>query len=89
MQNIVNHVYISCIINIAEIAVPVISNQIPSFFLFSFFSFFFRFSFFLSFFLSFLVRGLRHGSAAARLLGLWVHIAPGLGCVSLVSAVCC
>jgi hypothetical protein len=34
-------------------------------------------------------RGLRRGSAAARLLGLWVRIPPGHGCLSLVSVVCC
>jgi hypothetical protein len=33
--------------------------------------------------------GLRRGSAAARLLGLWVRIPPGLGCLSVVSVVCC
>jgi hypothetical protein len=34
-------------------------------------------------------RGLRRGSTAARLLGLWVRIPPGHGCLSLVSVVCC
>jgi hypothetical protein len=34
-------------------------------------------------------RGLRRGSAAARLLGLWFRIPPGHGCLSLVSIVCC
>jgi hypothetical protein len=34
-------------------------------------------------------RVLRHGSAAARLLGLWVRIPPRHGCLSLVSVVCC
>jgi hypothetical protein len=34
-------------------------------------------------------RGLRRGSAAARLLGLWVRIPPGHGCLSVVSVVCC
>jgi hypothetical protein len=34
-------------------------------------------------------RGLRLRSAAARLLGLWVRIPPGHGCLSLVSVVCC
>jgi hypothetical protein len=33
-------------------------------------------------------RGLRRGSAAARLLGLWVRIPPGHRCLSLVSVVC-
>jgi hypothetical protein len=33
-------------------------------------------------------RGLRRGSAAARLLGLVVRIPPGT-CLSLVSVVCC
>jgi len=33
-------------------------------------------------------RGLRRGSEAARLLGLWVRIPPG-ACLSLVSVVCC
>jgi len=33
--------------------------------------------------------GLRRGSAAARLLGLWFRIPPGHGCLSLVSVVCC
>jgi len=33
--------------------------------------------------------GLRRGSAAVRLLGLWFRIPPGLGCLSLVSVVCC
>jgi hypothetical protein len=28
-------------------------------------------------------------SSAARLLGLWVRIPPGHGCLSLVSVVCC
>jgi hypothetical protein len=84
MQNIMNPICVSCIINIAETAIPVISNQIPPFFLSFFLSFLLSFflSFFLSFVLSFLVRGLRHGSEAARLLGLWVRIVPGLGCVS-------
>ena len=35
-------------------------------------------------------RGLRRGSAAARLLRLWVRIPPGgHGCLSVVSVVCC
>ena len=34
-------------------------------------------------------RGLRRGSAAARLLGLRVRIPPGHGCLSLVSVMCC
>ena len=34
-------------------------------------------------------RGLRRGSAAARLLGLWIRIPPGHGCLSLVIVVCC
>jgi hypothetical protein len=34
-------------------------------------------------------RGLRRGSLAVRLLGLWVRIPPGRGCLSLVSVVCC
>jgi hypothetical protein len=34
-------------------------------------------------------RGLRHGSAAVRFLGLWVRIPSGHGCLSLVSVVCC
>jgi hypothetical protein len=35
-------------------------------------------------------RGLRRGSAVARLLGLWVRIPPGHGvCLSVVSVVCC
>jgi len=33
--------------------------------------------------------GLRRGSTAARLLGLWVRIPPGHGCLSVLSAVCC
>jgi hypothetical protein len=33
--------------------------------------------------------GLRHQSAAAWLLGLWVGIPPGHGCLSLVSVVSC
>jgi hypothetical protein len=33
--------------------------------------------------------GLRRGSASTRLLGLWVRIPPGHGCLSLVSVVCC
>jgi hypothetical protein len=33
--------------------------------------------------------GLRRGSAAAHLLGLWVRIPPENGCLSLVSVVCC
>ena len=33
-------------------------------------------------------RGLRHGSAAACLLGLWVRIPPA-ACMSVVSVVCC
>jgi hypothetical protein len=34
--------------------------------------------------------GLRRGSAAARLLGLWVRIPPGTWmCLSLVGVVCC
>jgi hypothetical protein len=33
--------------------------------------------------------GLRHGSAAARLLGLWVRIRRGHGCLSVVNVVCC
>jgi hypothetical protein len=32
---------------------------------------------------------LRRGSAAAGLLGLWVRIPPGHGCLSLGSVVCC
>jgi hypothetical protein len=32
---------------------------------------------------------LRRGSAAVRLLELWVRISPGHGCLSLVSVVCC
>jgi hypothetical protein len=34
-------------------------------------------------------RGLRRGSAAARLLGLWVRILLGHGCLSVVCGVCC
>ena len=34
-------------------------------------------------------RGLRRGSAAARLLRLWVRIRRGHGCLSVVSVVCC
>jgi hypothetical protein len=34
-------------------------------------------------------RGLRRGSTAVRLLGLWVGIPLGHGCLSLVGAVCC
>ena len=34
-------------------------------------------------------RGLRRGSSAARLLGLWVRIPPGHGRLSVVSVVCC
>ena len=34
-------------------------------------------------------RCLRRGSPAARLLGLWVQIPPGHGCLSLASVVCC
>ena len=34
-------------------------------------------------------RGLRRGSAAARLLGLWFRIPPEHRCLSLVSVVCC
>ena len=34
-------------------------------------------------------RGLRRRSAAARLLGSWVRIPPGHGCLSVVSVVCC
>jgi len=34
-------------------------------------------------------RGLRRESAAVRLLGLWVHIPPDHGCLSLLNAVCC
>jgi len=48
MQNIMNHIHISCTVNIAEIAVSVISNQYHLSFLLSFFL-----SFFLPFFLSF------------------------------------
>jgi len=33
-------------------------------------------------------RGIRYGSAAARMLGLRVQIPPGT-CISLVSVVCC
>jgi hypothetical protein len=33
--------------------------------------------------------GLRRRSAAVRLLGLWVRIPPGHGCLSLVNVVCC
>jgi hypothetical protein len=34
-------------------------------------------------------RGVRCRSAATRLLGSWVRIPPGYGCLSLVSVVCC
>ena len=34
-------------------------------------------------------RGLNHGSAASRLLGLRVRVPPGHGCLSLMNAVCC
>jgi hypothetical protein len=34
-------------------------------------------------------RRLGHGSAAARLLHLWVRIPPGIWCLSLVSVACC
>jgi hypothetical protein len=34
-------------------------------------------------------RGLKRGSAAVRLLGLWVQFPPGHGCLSLVCVVCC
>jgi hypothetical protein len=34
-------------------------------------------------------RGLRHWSTAARLLGLWIRIPPGHGCLSDLSVVCC
>ena len=34
-------------------------------------------------------RGLRHGSAAARLVGLRVRIPQGHGCLSIVSVVSC
>jgi hypothetical protein len=34
-------------------------------------------------------RRLSCGSAASRLLGLWVRIPPGHGCLFLVSVVCC
>jgi len=34
-------------------------------------------------------RGLRRGSAAARLLGLWIRIPPGAGRLSIVTVVCC
>jgi len=34
-------------------------------------------------------RGLRRGSAAAHLLGLWVWIPPKPGCLSVVRVVCC
>jgi len=34
-------------------------------------------------------RGLKHRSAAARLLRSWVRIPRGHGCVSVVSVVCC
>ena len=34
-------------------------------------------------------RGLRRGSAAAPLLGLWVRIPRGHGCLPLVIVVCC
>jgi hypothetical protein len=34
-------------------------------------------------------RRLRRGSAAACLLGLWVWIRPGHGCLCLVNVVCC
>jgi hypothetical protein len=34
-------------------------------------------------------RGLRRGSTAVRLLGLWVRIPPVHGYLSLVSIVCC
>ena len=33
--------------------------------------------------------GLRRGSTAVRLLGLWVRIPPRYGCLSVVSVVCC
>ena len=33
-------------------------------------------------------KGLRHGSAAARFLGLWVRIPPGSSILSLASVVC-
>jgi hypothetical protein len=34
-------------------------------------------------------RGLRRGSAAVRLLGLWFESRRGHGCLSVVSVVCC
>jgi hypothetical protein len=34
-------------------------------------------------------RGLRHGSAAACLLGVRVRISPRCGCLSVVNVVCC
>jgi len=34
-------------------------------------------------------RGLMRRSAAARLLRFWVRNPPGLGCLSVVSVVCC
>jgi hypothetical protein len=34
-------------------------------------------------------RSKRRGSAAARLLRLWVRIPPGHGCLSVVSVMCC
>ena len=34
-------------------------------------------------------RGLRRRSAAAPMLGLWVRIPPGHGCLSVLSVVCC
>jgi hypothetical protein len=34
-------------------------------------------------------RGLRHGSAVARMLGLWVRIPHGHGCLCVISVVCC
>jgi hypothetical protein len=36
-----------------------------------------------------LPRGLRRGSAAVRLMRLWVCIPPGHGCSSIMSVVCC
>jgi len=34
-------------------------------------------------------RGLIRGSAAAYLLGLWVRIPPGYGCLYVLSVMCC
>jgi hypothetical protein len=35
------------------------------------------------------LRGLRRGSAASGLLGLWVRIRRGHGCLSVAIVVCC